>query len=75
MKAIGVMMILTGLCMAGIGLVLWLSPHIPFLSSLGKLPGDVNVQRGNFSFSLPLITCLIISVVLTVLLNLITRFR
>jgi hypothetical protein len=68
-------MIVVGLCMAGVGLILWLSPHIPYLSSMGKLPGDVNVQRGNFSFSFPLVTCLIISIVLTILLNLIARFR
>jgi len=33
----------------------------------GKLPGDINYSRGNFSFHFPLVTCLIISVVLTLI--------
>jgi len=40
----------------------------PFLSRyLGRLPGDVVVRRGNFTFAFPIVTCLVISLVLTLL--------
>ena len=41
----------------------------PFFKDIGfgKLPGDLIVKRGNFSFYFPIITCLIVSVVLSIL--------
>jgi hypothetical protein len=41
---------------------------------LGNLPGDIKFQRGNFTCAVPLVSGLIISVVLTLLLNLILYF-
>ncbi|MHB1125464.1 MAG: DUF2905 domain-containing protein [Bacillota bacterium] len=41
--------------------------------SIGRLPGDIFVQKGNFTFYFPLVTSIIISLVLTVLLNLFFR--
>ena len=41
---------------------------------LGRLPGDIHVAGERTSFHFPLVTCLIVSVVLTVLLNLVMRF-
>ena len=42
----------------------------PWISKLpwGRLPGDISIERENFSFHFPLMTCLIISVVITLLL-------
>lgn len=40
---------------------------------VGRLPGDIKVSRGNFTFYSPLVTCLVLSVVGTVLLNLFFR--
>ena len=40
---------------------------------LGRLPGDVSLQRGNWSFQAPIVTCIVLSVVLTVVLNLLLR--
>ncbi len=40
---------------------------------LGRLPGDVRIQNGNFTLFFPLATCLILSVVLTILLNIFLR--
>lgn len=46
----------------------------PFLSRyVGRLPGDVVARRGNFTFVFPIVTCLVISVVLTLLLWLFGR--
>ena len=41
--------------------------------SLGNLPGDIHIERGNFSFHFPVVTSIIISIVLTIILNLIAR--
>jgi uncharacterized protein HemY len=60
----------------GIGLVLVLAGIAwPFLSriGLGRLPGDVMIQRGSTSFYFPLATCIIISVVLSALMWLLNR--
>lgn len=37
---------------------------------LGKLPGDIFIQKGNFTFFFPIVSCLIISLILTLILNL-----
>jgi hypothetical protein len=47
------------------GLVLMLVGRVPFL---GRLPGDIHVQRGNWTFYFPLATSLLVSVVLSLLL-------
>ncbi len=39
--------------------------------SFGKLPGDIQVQKEKYSFHFPLATCIIVSIVLTLLLNLV----
>lgn len=61
------LLIIAGLVLLVLGLVLWLGPKIPWL---GKLPGDISYQRGNFSFYFPLGTCIVISLILTLILYL-----
>ncbi len=57
-------LILIGLCCLLLGLAWpWLR-QVPF----GRLPGDLSIVRGNFRLSFPLTTCLVISLVLTLLL-------
>lgn len=53
-----------------LGLVLLLAGRIP---GLGQLPGDIRIQRDNVTFFAPLGTMLVISVVLTIVINLIAR--
>jgi len=43
------------------------------VKDLGALPGDILIQRKNFTFSFPIVTCLIVSVVLTIIVNLFFR--
>lgn len=43
------------------------------LLPLGRLPGDLFYQRGNFSFYFPFVTCLVLSLLLTLLLNIVWR--
>ena len=52
------------------GLVLMLAPRIPWL---GRLPGDIVINRGPVSVYFPVATSIVISIVLTLLLNLFWR--
>ena len=59
-----------GLVVAVGGLVMMVLPRMPWL---GRLPGDLNIERANFSVHVPLVTCLVVSAVLTLILNLFFR--
>ena len=54
-----------------LGLILVLAGRIP---GLGQLPGDITIQRGNFTLFAPITTMIIVSVLLTLVLNLLARF-
>ncbi len=41
--------------------------------NLGRLPGDIFVQRGNFTFYFPIVTSILLSILLTIILNLLFR--
>ena len=71
LTGLGKLLIIFGSLMVVAGLALVFAPHIPFL---GRLPGDILVQRDGFTFYFPLVTMVIVSVVLTILLNVIFRF-
>ena len=58
------LLIIAGSILIVIGLVLWLGPKIPWL---GTLPGDITYQRGNFTAYFPLGTCILLSVVLSLI--------
>jgi hypothetical protein len=67
--AMGKMILTLGLIMVLVGGGLLLFGKL----GLGKLPGDIFFQRGNTTFYFPLATSLIVSLVLTIILNLIFR--
>ncbi|NUM46426.1 MAG: DUF2905 domain-containing protein [Anaerolineales bacterium] len=64
--------LLTGVICLLIGGGLYLAAR--FGLPLGKLPGDIFIQRGNFTFAFPIVTMIVVSLVLTIVLNLIIRF-
>lgn len=68
----GWILLVLGLVIAVVGLVWILAPSIPFL---GRLPGDIRIERDNFRFYFPLMTCLVLSVLLTLALWLVRLFR
>jgi len=74
MRDLGKMLLGFGAVMVLLGLVLLvagnLSGKVPWL---GRLPGDIHIQRGNWSFYFPLATCLVLSIVLTLLFSLFGR--
>jgi hypothetical protein len=72
MTQLGRLFFWLGLTFIVVGALLTFAPGIPWL---GKLPGDIRIERPGVSFTFPLTTCLLISVVLTLLANLIARLR
>ncbi len=67
---VGKALVALGLLIALAGVVLMLVGRVPWL---GRLPGDIHIERGNFSFYFPLATSLVLSVVLTLLLYIVGR--
>ena len=65
-------LVILGLVIAGIGAVWLLGPHIPWL---GRLPGDIAVERSHFRFYFPVVTCIILSLLLTGILWLVRFFQ
>lgn len=64
-------LIVLGAVIAAVGLVWLLAPQVPWL---GKLPGDIVVERKNFRFYFPIVTSLVLSLVLTGILWLVRYF-
>jgi hypothetical protein len=63
-------LIVAGVLLAALGAALWGLSSLPLI---GRLPGDIYLRRGNAVFYFPLATCLLISLVLTLLLSLFKR--
>jgi len=63
----GKLLVFVGLCIAGLGLLMMLG--LP----LFRLPGDIAVRGGNFSFYFPLATSIVLSILLTLLFSLFRR--
>jgi hypothetical protein len=70
MQGFGKTLILVGILLLVLGIILSLGPKIPYV---GKLPGDLYIQRGRFTFYFPLATCLVLSLVFTLVLYLFRR--
>ncbi len=70
-EGIGRIIIIAGIIMVVLGLILAFGGHIPFL---GKLPGDIVIRKDGFPFYFPVVTLLLLSLVLTLLINFIWRF-
>jgi len=64
--------IYAGLGLVLMGLLIWLGARIGI--SFGKLPGDIHVQKEKFSIYFPIVTSIIVSVLLTLIINLIFWF-
>jgi len=70
MEPLGKSLVLIGISIVLIGVLMWGFSSIPFV---GRLPGDIYVRRGNFTFYFPLATCILISIIATILFSLMRR--
>ena len=67
LHTLGRFLIILGLILALIGLLLIFSEKIPWI---GRLPGDILIKRGKWTFYFPLATSILLSILITLLLNL-----
>ena len=65
MNDLGKLMVIMGILLAAVGSLLWSGFGKDWL---GRLPGDIHYNKGDFSFHFPLATCLILSAFLTLIL-------
>jgi uncharacterized protein HemY len=67
----GKILIFFGVILILFGLIFSFAGKIPYL---GKLPGDIYIKRENFTFYFPITTCVLISIILSIIFYLISRF-
>ena len=63
-------LLLLGLVLVAVGLTLVLAPRIPFL---GRLPGDIRIQRDGIVIYVPVATMIVVSILLSVVVSLLGR--
>ena len=67
MTAMGKLLLISGVILSVMGLIFIFGSKIPWL---GRLPGDIFIKRGDFTFFFPIVTCILISIVVTLILAL-----
>lgn len=72
-EQLGRFLIVAGLSLAALGALITIAPRVFGLKELGRLPGDLMVERGAFTLFVPIVSSIVISVILTILVNLIIR--
>jgi hypothetical protein len=70
MEGFGKLLVIAGLVLTAAGALLWSGFGKGWL---GRLPGDIHVERGGWGFYFPIVTCILISIILTILLNIFRR--
>jgi len=56
-------LIILGLVLLALGLVVYVGPSVPLLGSLGRLPGDIRIEREGFRFYFPITSCIVVSAI------------
>ena len=72
MRELGKFIMIIGVVAALLGLLMW-SGFTP--KWLGRLPGDIRIEREHSAFYFPIVTCIVLSIALTLLLSLFSIFR
>lgn len=72
MREVGKFIVIIGVITTFVGLLMW-SGIAP--KWLGRLPGDIRIEREQSAFYFPIVTCIILSIVLSLLLSLFSIFR
>jgi hypothetical protein len=71
-ESVGLWMIVVGLGIAVLGVLVYGLAHVPFF---GRLPGDISIKGDNFWVFIPVATSLLLSLILTIALNIFFRLR
>jgi hypothetical protein len=72
-RELGKLLLIAGIVIVGAGAFLFFGAKLPL--RLGRLPGDISYQGRHGSFYFPIVTCLVVSVVLTLLFWIVNYFR
>jgi hypothetical protein len=67
---VGKFLVIIGIAIVVLGIILWTGIGAGFL---GKLPGDIRIERGNSVFYFPIVTCIVISIVLSLIFSFFRR--
>ena len=67
MNDLGKLVVFAGVALVIVGAILWSGFGRGWL---GRLPGDIHYTKGNFSFYFPVVTCLLLSIIITIILRL-----
>lgn len=70
---LGKLLLIGGLVLAGVGVLLMVGGRLPF--RIGRLPGDISYHGRSGSFYFPVVTCILLSVALTLILWIVNVFR
>lgn len=73
LQAFGRILLVGGIAVALLGGLLMVLARIPFFSRLGSLPGDIRIEGQGFSCFIPIVSMILLSVALTVILNIVIR--
>jgi len=73
LRELGKVLLVLGVVLAGVGLLLWSGAKLPF--RLGRLPGDIAYHGRNTSFYFPIVTCIVLSLALTLIFWIVNLFR
>jgi hypothetical protein len=72
-RELGRLLLILGVVMVALGALFYLGGRLPF--RLGRLPGDITIRGDRTTFYFPIVTCIVVSVGLTLLFWIIGRFR
>lgn len=67
MPELGKFLVIVGIALAAIGAIIWSGFGRGWF---GRLPGDIHYSRGNFNFYFPVVTCILLSIILTLIMRL-----
>jgi hypothetical protein len=67
---VGKFLVIIGIAIVVLGIILWTGIGAGFL---GKLPGDIRIEHGNSVFYFPIVTCIVISIVLSLIFSFFRR--
>jgi hypothetical protein len=70
--SVGRTLILVGGALVALGLLLQIAPHVPLI---GRLPGDIRIEGEHGTFYFPIVSCLVVSAIITLVMQLIERMR
>ena len=72
MANLGKWLVVSGALIVAVGFAIWFAPSVPWL---GRLPGDVTIERGGSRIFVPISTCIVLSVVISLVLHIVSRLR